>query len=320
MVKGDAVEIAHDDVIWNCAIEFGDRVDQYVKSTITARNESAATVPSPPPAEIIEAVDTLRVFRHACREVHKSFNVQNRYDGKKAPTDRRGTFQDQFLTRRTGHNDCWEKMVDDIDRLLHDFRYRNATEKPPFSPSKKPGRSRTIEKTETGKNRVIAGGSYYNTGRQEMADQYHTGFLALENMKLSEMDTVMEDSDLPLLPLDELCVHLHGKKVTGWVLTVVDQMDAVCVAYEEEAKRDHGTFYDHYQYHPVSQIQWAPNGGCMSPGSGCNGHQSKMGSVVASHLKAGDLVLCPLGGTGEVRIVSREFCRRRSRYVLYVNV
>ena len=304
MIKGDADEIVHDEVLWNCAIEFSERIDQYVKSLptqnsndATPKGENASRDPSPPP-EIRETVTTLQIFRHACCKVHQSFRIEDNYL-KDSPQARRGKLQSKFLTQRSGHNDCWAKMVDDIDRVLHDFVHRHAIEKPSFSPRKKRQQTVKVATGETWKDRLLAGGAFCDSPPLETAQNYNVGFSALEDVKQPETDTVIEDSVLASLqPLDELSVRFHGKIVPGWVVKVVDPMDAVCVAYDEASIGEGGNtmICKHSQLHPVSQIQWATNGESTE--------LANNEPVLVGNIKLGDLVLCPFGGTGKVR----EFC------------
>jgi hypothetical protein len=110
---GDAPEIEHDEIIWNCSVEMIQRVEKFIA---VYRVTGEKTVPD----KIVKTVETLRHLRPVCREIANKFDLFGRQSliQPKNPI---------FLRKsRDGASHYWPRIVQDIDLTLHAFNFRNA--------------------------------------------------------------------------------------------------------------------------------------------------------------------------------------------------
>jgi Chromo (CHRromatin Organisation MOdifier) domain/Cupin-like domain len=120
MFDGDAKEIEHAEVIWNCSNELISVVDDYVEQCRMCLEKDPQGEPPELTDDIEEKVFTLRALRNICRETVirlRSLKMK-------------GSKQNDDMSDIGSHSD-WKRMVDDIDDCVHHFRFRNSLNIPP---------------------------------------------------------------------------------------------------------------------------------------------------------------------------------------------
>jgi hypothetical protein len=220
MIKGDAPELQHDECIWNSAIALSERVDNYSEQAIKEGSTSDSVPPPPLSKEIVESVESLRIFRHVCREISLSF-------GRHGESDSRGS---AFFAERLHDSQHWKKIVDDIDRTLHHFKYRHVSPMPRFQAK----RVKKVGSVDVPNDEGLASGVAKNNNthvKAESATQFQEKFLALPDLQPYEVGMVISDF-VQLVKNDEILIKFHGKKVAGCIVKVVDQMEAFLVSYK----------------------------------------------------------------------------------------
>lgn len=113
MFRGDAIEIDHCEVIWNVSSEILDRLkEDLVQYNANDRTEGGTR----DDATIGETARLLGLLRSACVELKlvRELPHANKYKGLKYDSH------------------TWQKLVNDIDLVLHDYRYRDDDKKPRF--------------------------------------------------------------------------------------------------------------------------------------------------------------------------------------------
>ena len=123
--SGDADNHVHDDVIWNAAHAWQDKVDEYVDGVgCEGHQELSNGVPT----DVSRKVDGLKVLRVVAQEIAiqmKCFKLNNKL---KSRSKRFKLKADQ------GDDMAWSKMVQDLDKTLHCFDHRHNRNPPKFKP------------------------------------------------------------------------------------------------------------------------------------------------------------------------------------------
>ena len=276
MLAGDAPELEHDDVIWNCATEMTDRVDKY---TTKVRKELELKMETPVPEEITKTVETLGYLRLVCREIA---NRLERYRYRKKPS-RIPFFMKQSEDDATSH--YWPRMVQDIDHTLFDFFYRDSKDPPKFRVKRGKALGEHVKEDENEEDisksvaELEEAKSKEKEQKQGVKDNFWfvKVFETLPKLQPFQEDLVIPDS-VRLEAGDEVFTRIAGRKVTGSIVKVTDQMRAMYVTYE-----DLPPSFDEFQ--PVECVR--------------NEKESKLGEASAS-IVAEEAVFCSVGGFGEV--------------------
>jgi hypothetical protein len=236
MIKGDAPDIQHDECIWNSAIAISERVDKYSEQATKKGSASDSAPPPPLSKEILESVEALRIFRHVCREISLSF-------GRHGESDSRGS---SFFAERLQDSQDWKKMVDDIDRTLHHFKYRNVSPMPRFQAKRVKKAGSVDEPKDEGLATGVTTKDNNVHVQAKFATQFQEKFLALPDLQPYEVCMFISDF-VQLVKNDEILIRFHGKKVTGCIVKVVDQMEASLVSYQ-------GLSHCHDEYQPKNLL------------------------------------------------------------------
>jgi Chromo (CHRromatin Organisation MOdifier) domain/Cupin-like domain len=273
-IDGDAPEINHDEVLWNCTAELIRKVDANFDE-IRARRKSKTTAPFPPLGDaMVKIIDTLRELRHICREINRRETIQNAVkgkrevetsihvnraaDGSKLPPIAATGGAATIDARKMVYD--WNIMVDDIDICLHEFRYRKMDRIPPFRPRR--------EKSKDKVRAPLIGGSEWLDDSAAAADATDCGHDAPIVAYATDMESAFldlpyasirtfEDKKLAVFEEgDDVVVHLHGRRAEGTILEICCSMDAAYLSYE-----DYPAFYDEYQ--PYEKLR-SPIGGDRS--------------------------------------------------------
>jgi hypothetical protein len=282
MLEGDAPEIEHDDVIWNCATEMIDRIDKY---TSNVRTERGHNMGKSVPEEISKTVDALRLLRLVCREI--AIRLERHRYSKEPP-------KNPFFLNKSedAASHYWPRMVQDIDHTLFDFTYRNAKDPPKFRA--RGGRLAGPSKEDSEDEEVSTSIAELEEAKSKPCQNYvadKDGFekimQGLPQLQPFQEDLVIPDS-VKLEAGDEILIRFTDRKVVGSIVKVIDQMRAMYVTYE-----DLPSCFDEFQ--PIERIQQQKE----VPASG-----ESSSSIVTEEgdgaTRTKQVVFCSLGGRGEV--------------------
>jgi cell fate (sporulation/competence/biofilm development) regulator YmcA (YheA/YmcA/DUF963 family) len=291
MLEGDAPEIEHDEVIWNCATELIDRVDKYVKHLRSEQREEGSSVPE----EITKTVDALRLLRPVCHEIATQLN-RHLYGKKQLPKN--STFR-----RKSEDADSlweyWRRMVQDIDHTLHDFRFRDVTIPPKFRVSRGkcfagPSSEITSDSEDAANLDDVTDKGGKSKASQDLASRVKAVEATIQRLPQPQpfqKDLVISDS-VQLQGGDDILVRLTDRVVEGCIIRIVDQMRAAFVTYE-----DLPACFDEFQ--PIDRIKQQKE----MPGPG-EPSSSVASEEIVDATRPTQAVLCALGGEGEVRIAN----------------
>ena len=228
LVLGDTPEIEHDKIIWHNAIAFSDQVDKHTENYIADFNKTNGASEFNLPDAAIRSVDTLRTIRHVCREIVMCFNA-NRRDAFTGDYD--GPSKKTIFVKSPHDIHSWKKMVDDIDRILHEFEYRRFPEPPRFR--LKRGKSSTAaDKDENKKVKTCSSETRMKVNSQPDHALFEKGFEELEDLQPYEFGRRISDV-VKLNENDEISLKLHGKRIAGQITKVVDRMQAFYLSYDD---------------------------------------------------------------------------------------
>jgi hypothetical protein len=238
MLEGDAPEIDHDDVIWNCTIEFIERVERYIEKYRTMPEE-------PVPEKIIKTVKTLRQLRPVCREIANSFD----FYGRQTLIRPKNPIFLKKLQDAASH--YWSQIVQDIDLTLHEFNHRHLQKGPKFCQHT----VNVLENSTEANPETIAKSLAEledTTSKKNSTASSDTKGLERVIQKLSPLQPFQEDVVIPdsveLQVGDEVLFRLCGKQGGGRIIKIVEQMKAVYVTYNELP-----SCFDEYQ--PKDKVQ-----------------------------------------------------------------
>lgn len=139
MINMDSFDIQHEDIIWNAASSLHEWVDAHVEQA----NPSQEQMDVAP--EVIRKVDALRSLRNISREIVKRYH-EGTLDVNRQPPGC-GTTEDSSgpgidIEANENENQVtnyeqmnhWINLLADIDKALHNFRYRHHKVKPQWKP------------------------------------------------------------------------------------------------------------------------------------------------------------------------------------------
>jgi hypothetical protein len=266
MLEGDAPEIDHDDVIWNCTIELLERVERYIEKYRTMPEE-------PVPGEIIKTVKTLLQLRPVCREIANAFDFYGRQTliRPKNPI---------FLKKsQDAASHYWPQIVQDIDLTLHEFNHRNLKKGPTFCQHT----VNVLENSTEANPETIAKSLAKlgdTTSKKKSSASSDTKGLERVIQELPPLQPFQEDVVIPdsaeLQVGDEILFRLCDKQGGGRIVKIVEQMKALYVSYSELP-----SCFDEYQ--PKDMVQ------------------TDNISDIGSRQKQKQTVMCSVGGKGKVR-------------------
>ena len=153
---GDAPEMEHDEVLWNCAhslMEVIDAATDEARKDLGARRDDESgnyyekkEVGGPVTIEkgnlnpsLTRAVNTLRCLRHAAREFSRKLELRATVKGRDFA---RASSDDNSISKDDNTPKKWRQLVDDCDVCLHEFRYRYSREVPDYKPRRSAGRKK----------------------------------------------------------------------------------------------------------------------------------------------------------------------------------
>lgn len=266
---GDAPEIEHDEVIWNCTIALIERMETFL------RDYRRQTPMEPVPEHIAETASTLCYLRPFCREVSIAFDPScNQIHYRPS--------NPVFRSNQAFNAECWAQLVRDIDHILHDFNYRTSDEVPSYESQAeksipKPPVMDDPKEIQRGLDR-LQDSSSSTTKEGSVA-----GTSALQKLydKLSAIQPFQEGVVIPdsiqLKSNDKIIFRIGEKQCSGCIVKIEDQLRAVHLAYSRLP-----SYYDEYM--PVDAVVSAED------------------SVTSSPLrKKQKMVSSAIGGKGKVR-------------------
>jgi hypothetical protein len=249
MLDGDAKELAHEEVIWNSTTEIIKKVDTYTDEVERHVKSPETRADVPLDDNVIELAKTLRCLRHFCREISRRKTVQlamkgpsYREAGPAEDEDDSGQAESRNTAMYTVED--WDRLTDDVDMCLHEFRYCRMPKTPRF-------RSRRGNDVKRVPLRLNAA-DQYPAAISDSADEDSSPVIAYANdleeqfLLLPNIPADEHDISLPggvsLAVNDCVTIHLMGKSVKGRILQIVSEMSAALLSYEE-----YPALYDEYQ-------------------------------------------------------------------------
>ena len=288
LFKGDAPEIEHDLVVWNAAHELMNRIDKYIEQVRADQKHQTHAKKDVPPPTVVQAVETVRLLRHVCREIVIRLQ-QHRHPGSRRLLPKESSL---FNTKEEDALRSWPNVVRDIDQTIHEFEYRHVTPLPKFQVrgERKPGSS--VSSSENQDVKGILMKLQMRSIQSTKPVNPDTALFESSFEKLPKVQIFGEGGTIPdsikLGVNDEVFVRFHGKRARGSILQIVDQMRAFSVSYEEFP-----SFYD--EFRPETQVEHLPD----VPGSG-KSSSSNSADEVGERMTTHQVVRCRLGGKGEV--------------------
>ena len=228
-LEGDAKEIEHDAVVWNCAIELIERVEQYI-TRYRAKLEPAASVPD----EIIRTVETLKQLRPVCCQIANSFD----FFGRQTLHQPKNSV---FLQKTKEDSHHWPRMVEDIDLTIHDFNHRNANEVPKFQKVTANTLKKSHQNADQAVAKALAELEDANAGsegaKSARKNNKFSATIVVERVikNLPPLQPFQEGVVIPdsikLNVGDDILIHLFGKQASAHIVQIEDQMKALYLTY-----------------------------------------------------------------------------------------
>mmetsp|Transcript_33421 Transcript_33421/g.80909 ORF Transcript_33421/g.80909 Transcript_33421/m.80909 type:complete len:750 (-) Transcript_33421:94-2343(-) len=238
LFMGDATEIEHDEVIWNCTIELIERIEKFLEDYRHQPTE-------PVPEHIAETASTLWHLRPLCREIAVAFDPSCKQIHMR-PNNK------LFRSKHAINSRCWPQIVDDIDLTLHSFNHRNCPQVPEYqtraekSVPKPRVAAEDPEAIQRGLDRLQDSSS---TTKEDSA----TGRSALQKLydKLSAIQPFQEGVVIPdstqLKSNDKVIFRIGEKQCSGRIVKIEDQLRAVHMTYSRLP-----SYFD--EYRPVESV------------------------------------------------------------------
>jgi len=227
MLDGDAPEIEHDEVIWNATTELRTRLDGFVDKVRTEVRRSGRAPSDTLSQDIVRTVDTLRALRHICREIARRFRLQQKENAS-----------------------SWEKLVDDIDGSLHDFRFRQSARLPPFRPKRekqeRPLSSSMLTNGTTNDEDVQSAGETSDSERT-LASSLERAFHRTPRLPPEKEGMVIPDA-VGLTVGDRVAIRVYSRLVQADIVRIEDHMKAAFIRYEDLPPC-------HDEYQPFDQLR-----------------------------------------------------------------
>ena len=139
MINMDSFDIQHEDIIWNAASSLHEWIDAQTEEAKPSQEQMDV------PPEVIRKVDALRSLRNISREIVKRYH-EGTLDVNRQPPGC-GTAEDSSgpgidIEANENENQVtneeqmnhWINLLCDIDKSLHNFRYRHHEVKPQWKP------------------------------------------------------------------------------------------------------------------------------------------------------------------------------------------
>jgi hypothetical protein len=229
MLDQDAPEIDHGEVLWNSSVEIIKKIDAFFDES-QAKRKKRQPLPELN-AEMKRLVVTLQKLRHCCRELARRYAIQSQMN--KAPTV-------STLRSREQDQHSWDRLVDDIDLCLHEFRYRMADDIPPFRPRRTKEKNRisylkTTARVKTGCHTPSSGIVAFDTDAE-------SAFLLLPKVTLQKRPMACFKRAQRMRVGERVMVYVHGRKVNGTILEIQEEMQAAYLTYD-----GFPIFYDDFQ-------------------------------------------------------------------------
>lgn len=252
MIDGDAPEMEHGDVLWNCTSELIRKVDSLVDQ-VQARVKCDPPRPVPKLDEkTANLVDTLRELRNIVREVARRTAVREAVKGTKAAGQ--GGGRSNASAGGTVHD--WNILVDDVDMCLHEFHYRRVAKIPTF----RPRRGKALQ------NALKGGVGYRRAGGQMKVEAgpivaYNTdldrAYLALRSASVPSDASGLDATGIErLVKGSKVVARLEQKRVKGTILQIEPSLHAAYLSYE-----DYPSLYDEYQPYELLRVPTNYGGG-----------------------------------------------------------
>ena len=226
LFDGDASELQQDEVLWNAAQEIIRIIE---KATDEKRQVDT---------ELVDTVDALRALRNITREITRKLHVRQTVKGITSAES------SSLLSavKIDGDMEIWQKLVDDIDITLHEFRYRFNKKLPAFRKKRLVGKKILALPAMAFRGKAKPAKLSEITGRNNepvVAFECPTdrGFLSLSKepaiiATAEERKVVTDDIDLVAVG-DKIMVRIEGRQCSGKLIEVASDMHVACMSFED---------------------------------------------------------------------------------------
>lgn len=298
----DAPEIDHHEVIWNGCEQLVDQVLNYLKEMKQKDNIN-------PSQQIRDTVETLRILRHVCKEIA---NRLEQHQLGTAPLPKKSVLNEDATSPH------WQNIVQDIDKTLHYYTYRNMEHPPRFKVRNVPLRrtqndsddDSSVDDEEKNSNMSSPFDNDNSTRYHQLdIEKVSTAIQRLPLLQPFQNEMVIADSCL-LAVGDEIILKLDGRQISGAIRKVVDQMRAAFVKYDTLP-----SYYDEYQ--PIENMKSELDVPSLSeehcsPMLCGNGHDNSSHhhhhqNETQQQKKRQQVAYCSVGGIGEVSVIVMTF-------------
>ena len=250
LFDGDAPELRQDEVLWNATQELIQVIEK-------ATDEKRQVDP-----QLIDAVDALIALRNITREITRKLHVRQTVKGISS------TNSTSLLSsvKIDGDAEIWQKLVEDIDNTLHEFRYRFNKKLPSFRRKRLRGK------------KILALPAMAFQGKAKPAEikgqnnepviafecPVDRGYLSLPAVPSKvrtddERKAVMDDIEL-VVAGDTVQLRIEGRQCSATVKEIRDDIHAAYVSFE-----DLPALYNDYMPCDLIRIPSVGGGGLVEP-------------------------------------------------------
>ena len=237
---GDATEIQHDEVIWNCTSELINRVENFL---LVYRQQPQEPVPK----QVAESATTLSYLRPFCREISLTFDDSCNQIHVVPENDIFLGRSAAFKLKRATNAQAWARIVDDIDLTLHDFNHRTWEAVPQYEGQIRPEKTGAQQSAKESREEIQRGLDQLEASSSTNKDDRTTGTSALQKLYDSlpaiqpfQEGVVISDS-IQLKQNDKVVFRIGEKQCTGRIAKTRDQFRTVHLAYSRLP-----SYYDEY--------------------------------------------------------------------------
>mmetsp|Transcript_52963 Transcript_52963/g.61159 ORF Transcript_52963/g.61159 Transcript_52963/m.61159 type:complete len:637 (-) Transcript_52963:271-2181(-) len=226
LFDGDAPELHQDEVLWNATQELIGIIDQ-------ATDEKRKVDP-----QVVDAVEALRALRNITREITRKLHIRQTVKGISST----GSASLLSAVKIDGDMEIWQKLVDDIDITLHEFRYRFSTKLPAFRKKRLVGKKILALPAMIFRGKAIPAKLDEIKGRNDepvVAFECPTdrGFLSLSEAPPNtptdtERQVVTDAIDL-VVTGDTLMVRIEGRQCAGTVMEIMEDLHVAYMSFED---------------------------------------------------------------------------------------
>lgn len=300
MLDGDAPELEHDEVLWNCTTDLIKFVDAVVDEA-QARVKRGQAVPRLD-EDTVRIVETLRSLRHIIREVARRVAIRNAVKGSARPSGAtggssslqsasvgesmmnkvaaeaaRGDKSRREKDEKELHD--WDVLVRDVDMGLHDFRHRRMEKAPDFKPRRVRAIKNALRAGTAGKGGA-AGGGGKSGGRPVVAynTELEKGYLTLKTAPTAPRGSGGSSGQVSVASLsvgDSIHVRLEGRRCPGKILQIENDLDVAYLSFE-----DYPSLYD--EFSEYDQLR-TPPGSFGGEGGAEIAHEDVRAGLAVSH-------------------------------------